>query len=132
MELGDLLAAPAVPQLVVLPACAAAGALEGGRSQMGLAQAFLAAGAQVAIAPVRPVGDTQAARFVAAFYSALAGATGSRTNPSGGLVPLKDAVEFSRQAFRDAALAVSVERRDFTDPEHQPDNGFVSFRLLVP
>ena len=131
VELGDLLAAPAVPQLVVLPACAAAGTLEGGRSQMGLAQAFLAAGARVAIAPIRPVGDTEAARFVGAFYSALARAIGSRTNASG-FAPLKDTVEFSRRAFRDAALAVSVERRDFTAPEHQQDNGSDSFRLLVP
>ena len=72
VELGDLLAAPAVPELVVLSACEAAGTAGGTPSLLGLAQAFVAAGAHAAIAPTRAVGDADARRFVATFYAALA------------------------------------------------------------
>jgi hypothetical protein len=122
VELGDLLALPAVPELVVLPACEAAGTLEGGRSALGLAQAFIAAGARAAVAPVRPIRDTAVAAFVTAFYGAF--------------VPLaaapNDAVESSRRAFHSAALAAATETRNGTDASQPVDPGCEGLRLLVP
>ena len=84
MELGDLLAAPAVPELVVLSACEAAGAAAGTPSVMGLAQAFVAAGAGAAIAPTRAVGDADARRFVATSNPALARAGWGAAEQNGG------------------------------------------------
>jgi hypothetical protein len=93
LELGDLLALPRVPDVVVLSACraGAGGGLgpEGGStSMMGLAQAFLAAGAKAVVAPIRDVADTEARNFVVSFYRALGAGVGEPT-----------------QAFRRAALA---------------------------
>jgi len=73
MQLGDLFALPAVPKVVVLSACRAAAsggtdAERGSASVMGLAQAFLAAGSHLVIAPTRELPDVDARRFIAALY----------------------------------------------------------------
>lgn len=132
VELGDLLAAPAVPELVVLSACEAAGTAAGTPSLMGLAQAFVAAGARAAIAPTRPVGDADARRFVASFYTALAraGWGGANRDDMG--------IEDIRRAFRNAvedldASAPTVgglARGKMQDEKETPT--WRSFRLLVP
>ncbi len=103
-ELGDLLAVARAPDLVVLSACEAAGSDAGGGSLLGLAQAFVLSGAQMAVAPTRPVRDSEARAFVNAFYAALAGGDASA-------VPA---------AFRRAALDVAA------------GNAAQSFRLMVP
>lgn len=131
VELGDLLAAPTVPELVVLPACQAAGALEGGRSAMGLAQAFIAAGSRAAIAPVRPVGDQEVAAFVASFYVAFARVV-RPPHPAAAPAEFGQVVEAGRLAFRSAALAISSKKRNGTGPEPSGDAGCDSLRLLVP
>jgi tetratricopeptide (TPR) repeat protein len=75
VDLGDLLALPRVPPVVVLSACeAGATAFTEGRAQgsmIGLAQAFVASGARAVVAPTRPIGDADARMFMSAFYAAL-------------------------------------------------------------
>ncbi len=76
VELGDLLALPRLPGVVVLSACSAAAARgtdaeAASTSAMGLAQAFLAAGTRMVIAPVRDVSDVAAQNFMASLYEAL-------------------------------------------------------------
>jgi cellulose synthase operon protein C len=96
VELGDLLALPRLPEVVVLSACSAAAtrgtdAEAASTSVMGLAQAFLAAGTQTVIAPVRDVSDVAAQSFMASLYEALR-AAGPSTFP---------------QAFQRAAAAAA-------------------------
>src|SRR5581483_11427995 len=107
LNLGDLLAVPRVPALVVLSACGAAGSgapTGPSTSSMGLAQLFVASGAQAAVAPARDVRDDDARRFVTTFYAGLA----------------EDAAGSFGPAFRRAALA---------DPD---DRTWESFRLVTP
>ncbi|HEU4410626.1 MAG TPA: CHAT domain-containing protein [Polyangiaceae bacterium] len=73
----DVLALARVPATVVLAGCetgrsATAGGVEG----LGLAQAFLAAGAAHVVAASRPVPDALAERLMRAFYEGLAGEGG--------------------------------------------------------
>jgi tetratricopeptide (TPR) repeat protein len=77
IDLGDLLAMPRVPEVVVLSACEAgadaftAGGAAG--STVGLAHAFIASGARAVVAPTRAVGDSDARAFVSRLYAALGG-----------------------------------------------------------
>jgi tetratricopeptide (TPR) repeat protein len=71
LTVGDILALPRAPRLVVLSGC------ETGRtsrrsplSQIGLAQAFSIAGSQVVLAATRPVADELALRMSKALYAA--------------------------------------------------------------
>jgi hypothetical protein len=136
IELGDLLALPSVPEMVVLPACEAAGTLEGGRSALGLAQAFIAAGARIAVAPVRPIRDVEVAAFVSAFYATLA--TPGETRADGAAprtapeAVLTDVVDLGRRAFRNATLATLSKTPDGTQADPLVNTGCESLRLLVP
>lgn len=67
LTVGDILALAAVPRRVVLAGCEAARA-EGEAEGLGLAQAFLVAGADEAIAPTRPVKDEVAATLAVALH----------------------------------------------------------------
>jgi tetratricopeptide (TPR) repeat protein len=125
VELGDLLAIPSVPDLVVMSACEAAGSHQSGSSLMGLAQAFIAAGARAAIAPTRPIRDADARAFVAAFYASFVKGDAGRTAAAFGRM------EDIRAAFRDAALAIESEKRNVPG-ETRERTGWESFRLLVP
>jgi CHAT domain-containing protein len=118
VELGDLLAAPSVPNLVVLSACDAAGTTAHHPSLIGLAQAFVAAGARAVVAPVRAVSDTAAQAFFGAFYASLASAKDDPDREFGA-------------AFRSAVLDVS-RLRDSGESERKDVTGTESFRLLVP
>ncbi|MES1205861.1 MAG: CHAT domain-containing protein [Pseudomonadota bacterium] len=134
VELGDLLAAPSLPDLVFLSACEAAGTTDRQPSLMGLAQAFVAAGSRAAIAPTRRIGDEDARAFVTAFYAQLAqpgSAEGGATTPVGGALDL-GTVASVRTAFRKAALEVFAQRRNVPKTEHPGAAGWESFRLLVP
>ena len=73
---GDVLALPRVPAIVTLAACEAAG--QGGDRRaaivpLGVAEAFLAAGAAAVVAPARAVGDQLASAYMSELYRALAG-----------------------------------------------------------
>jgi hypothetical protein len=133
VELGDLLAAPAVPELVVLSACEAAGTAAGAPSLMGLAQAFVAAGARAAIAPTRVVGDADARRFVATFYAALARAGwGAQRDGAAGIEQIRTAF---RSAGAELAAAPPAVAADVARGQMQTETETAtwrSFRLLVP
>ena len=101
IELGDLLAAPRLPAVVVLSACEAATSVEA--SMMGLAQAFLISGTRAAVAATRPVPDQSARAFMTAFYGNLQGI---------------DAASMAK-AYRQAAVS------------RLADTGSQSFRLVV-
>jgi len=126
IELGDLLAAPGVPELVILSACEAAGTQARQPSLMGLAQAFVAAGAAAALAPTQPVRDADARAFTAAFYRALE----TKLGPRPAAAP-DQAVAHMRAALRDAVTAL---RAPSSAPPGDDSSGgsWESFRLLVP
>jgi hypothetical protein len=136
VELGDLLAAPSLPDLVFLSACEAAGTgtTESQPSLMGLAQAFIAAGSRVAIAPTRPIRDEDARIFVAAFYAAFVRSSTSQRGKAGEFTNAEP-VEYVRKAFRSAALEVFSQRLSQPNvpvQERQDGQGWESIRLLVP
>jgi tetratricopeptide (TPR) repeat protein len=76
LSLGDVLALPRVPPLVVLAACEAARSVAAsGTEGLGLAQAFLAAGAEAVVAPTRRLADQGAGQLFSAFYGEYFGAS---------------------------------------------------------
>jgi tetratricopeptide (TPR) repeat protein len=101
IELGDLLAAPRLPSVVVLSSCEAATSAQA--SMMGLAQAFLISGTRAAVAATRPVPDESARAFMSAFYANLKGI---------------DAASMAK-AYRQAAVS------------RLADTGSQSFRLVL-
>ena len=94
---GDLLALARAPRTVVLSACEA-GRSSGRAEGLGLAQAFVVAGAEEVLAPVRPVADDVALALATAAYEATADAG-----------PGPDTETFA-QAARRAMLRLRVER----------------------
>jgi len=66
---GDILTLPA-PETVVLAGCETGRAAEGRLESIGLAQAFILAGARAVVASSRPVDDRMAAALSAALYEA--------------------------------------------------------------
>jgi tetratricopeptide (TPR) repeat protein len=103
VQLGDLLALPRLPGLVVLSACHAAApastATESSTSMVGLAQAFLVAGTHSVVAPTRDVADGDARAFVARLYDRM----GSGGEPSMGSAfrqAAMDSVGSTSQSFR--------------------------------
>jgi hypothetical protein len=100
----DILALNRAPARVVLAGCRAAGTASASPGDtLGVAQAFLVAGSEVAVAPTRPVSDELSARFARALYEAL------RTTPD------------LARATRDAQLRL---RKD------DPTSDWASFRAL--
>jgi CHAT domain-containing protein len=95
----DILALRSAPRVVVLSACESAGAAEG----FGLAQAFLAAGAEAVIATSRPIPDGSGKALLLALHARLATGADVAT------------------AFREAQVPLLTT--DTTAPR---------FRLLVP
>ncbi|MBC8134130.1 MAG: CHAT domain-containing protein [Deltaproteobacteria bacterium] len=135
VELGDLLTAPTLPQVVFLSACEAAGTVTVQPSLMGLAEAFIAAGSQVAIAPTRPIRDEDARIFVTAFYKEFASLAAGKAIGRGPSteVGAELQVNFVRYAFRSAALALLQQTRNGLAHNKKNDGaGWESFRLLVP
>ncbi|MBX3186182.1 MAG: CHAT domain-containing protein [Labilithrix sp.] len=73
LTIADVLASPSsLPARVVLSGCETAKTDEGGAESLGMAQAFILAGSEAVIAPVRPVDDALAARLSKELYGALA------------------------------------------------------------
>jgi CHAT domain-containing protein len=104
----DILALARVPERVVLSACDAARMPDDSPAEgLGVAHAFLVAGAGAVVATSRPAGDKLAGRIMAGLY---------REWPGGGEVSLAD-------ALRRAELAARRET---------PEEDWASFRLLVP
>jgi hypothetical protein len=87
LDLADILTLSRVPRRIVLSSCEAASAGDARESRasggFGLAQAFVVAGAEVAIAPVRPVHDATMLSFATALATELADRT---ADPSGALL----------------------------------------------
>lgn len=70
LSVSDVLALPRVPDVVVLSACQTSGAGDAGQSgSVGLADAFLVAGARGVLATARAVDDEDALTFIRAFYA---------------------------------------------------------------
>jgi len=67
LNAGDILTLP-VPPVVVLAGCETGRAAEGPLESIGLAQAFILAGARAVVASSRPVDDRMAARLSEALY----------------------------------------------------------------
>lgn len=63
LTVGDILATSPLPRTVVLAGCEAGRDAEGGAEGLGLAQAFVAGGAEAVLAPTRKVDDIFAHRF---------------------------------------------------------------------
>jgi len=102
----DVLALPRAPAHVVLSGCDTARTAPEARSTgLGLAQAFVVAGAASVIAATRPLDDRLAERLMAALYASGSG--------------LRDPAA----ALREAALAVHSEN---------PASDWASLRVLVP
>jgi tetratricopeptide (TPR) repeat protein len=73
LTLGDVLSLAHVPERVVLSGCETARASDASRPEgLGLAQAFLAAGARFVVAPVREVDDALSLGVAEALYGPLA------------------------------------------------------------
>ena len=108
LTVGDVLALRRVPSWVVLSGCETARASqESPVESMGLAQAFLAAGAQAGVAAWRVVDDAQAMELMRALYRH--GGPGTSTT-----LP---------EALRQAQLDLRARR---------PDADWAAFRALVP
>jgi CHAT domain-containing protein len=73
LSIPDILAMDRVPPIVVLSGCETARADPNGPEGLGMAQAFLAAGAHQVIASVRPVNDALAVSVSKRFYAAWGG-----------------------------------------------------------
>jgi CHAT domain-containing protein len=73
IALGDVLALDRAPAGVVLSACESARAdLDASAESLGLAQAFVAAGAEAVVAPTRAVGDALASKLARLLYEGWA------------------------------------------------------------
>jgi hypothetical protein len=105
LELSDLLAMSAAPRVVVLAGCETAKTGEALVATLGLAQAFVHAGTDAAVATARPVDDGLARAFSEAFYASA---------------PLERGVEL---AFRSAVGSLM---------QSHPKGDYGAFRLVVP
>lgn len=111
LTVGDVLALSPAPRLVVLSGC------ETGRSDgLGLAHAFVAAGAQAAVGTTRVVPDAAAARVMALFYE--------------NLQPGPSEADAASLALRAAVRALLREHRASGVPDDAVD--WKSFRVFVP
>jgi tetratricopeptide (TPR) repeat protein len=96
LTLEDVLVAGVPADLVVLSGCETGASVPvGDRNGVGLAEAFLAAGARTVLATERVVGDIEAGAFVARFHEALA-----TTEPGGAWQAATRADPAGSEAFR--------------------------------
>lgn len=107
IEVGDIFSLPRAPSRVVLDAC------EAGRADpraqgigLGLAQAFVASGSAIVVAPTRPVPDRVGMALARVLYPTFATAD------------LKSATEIARAALRDLARSAPAD--------------WDAFRIFVP
>jgi tetratricopeptide (TPR) repeat protein len=117
LSIGDVLALPRAPSVVVLSACEGAkaqgaGAVEG----LGLAHAFLSAGADAVVASTRPVNDTLAESIVMSLYG------GASNGASGVIAGLRSAEDAAKRLQKTALVEMA----------RKPDGDWASFRVLVP
>jgi CHAT domain-containing protein len=112
LALADVLALPRAPAHVVLAGCETARTSDESPVEgLGLAQAFVAAGSEAVVAPLRPVRDDVAARIASALYEGS-----DRLGASVGVIDVAAAL---RQALMSA-------RHD------DPTSDWAAFRLLTP
>ena len=127
LTVGDILALPAVPRSVVLSGCHTAGATTARAQTLGVAQAFVAAGAEVAIAARRPVRDELARAMSVALYRHAAMDSESGENPA---AP-DDATDWADWAdWVDWAEALRKAQLDIRRAD--PASDWAAFRALVP
>ncbi|MBI4511951.1 MAG: CHAT domain-containing protein [Deltaproteobacteria bacterium] len=107
ITVGDVLALSRVPKVVVLSGCETARAPSPGPTSMGLAHAFLLAGAQGVVAATRPVGDTLASQVTTMFYRVM----GANDSLDVGTV---------------------VGRAQAELAERSPTSDWAAFRVLIP
>jgi tetratricopeptide (TPR) repeat protein len=100
LNAGDILTLP-VPPAVVLAGCETGRAAEGPLESIGLAQAFILAGARAVIAASRPVDDRMTAQLSEALYEA-----GGRPEPSA----LPERLRQAQQKLRDEGADWSAFR----------------------
>jgi tetratricopeptide (TPR) repeat protein len=106
LTIGDVLALHHAPRRVVLSGCETArSSREGPAEGLGLGQAFVIAGSDEVVAPVRPVRDALAAALTRAFYEALPTASSA-----------SDALAHAQNAVR----------------REMPGEDWASFRVLSP
>jgi CHAT domain-containing protein len=108
-SVGDVLASRRAPTRVVLSACEGARSSFEAAEGLGLAQAFLVAGAQSVIAPTRAVKDELAQAFARAFYASLL-----------------------RPGARDGTPATALREAQIAIAAAQPDADWAAFRALSP
>ena len=108
LTVGDVLALEAAPRLVVLSACEAA---QGEALGMGLAQAFIAAGASAVVAPARPVPDEVAREMSVTLHRYL--------SDHGGGSPGDELIAAFHAAQRELA-------------QKSEPSSYFSYRILVP
>jgi CHAT domain-containing protein len=108
LSIADVLALPRAPKRLILSGCETARTAADARAEgLGLAQAFIVAGAEVVVAATRRTDDRLAQRIMRAFYAAW-GDRRAATAP---------------EALRRAMLAVQQE---------SPGEDWAGFRVLVP
>jgi CHAT domain-containing protein len=106
MTVGDILTLPAAPDYVILSGCETAASADQGGSGLGLAQAFIIAGAEWVVASSRTVNDADAARIVSELFD-------QRVLPTS-----------------DVGLLLQKAQRKLL--EARPEVDWASFRVLVP
>jgi CHAT domain-containing protein len=106
MTVGDILTLPASPDYVILSGCETAASADRSGSGLGLAQAFVIAGAEWVVASSRAVTDTDAARLVTELFD-------QRGFPGA-----------------DAGFLLQAAQRKLL--ETRPEVDWASFRVLVP
>jgi CHAT domain-containing protein len=105
LTIGDVLALPRVPPQVVLSGCETARATASSAPALGIAQAFVVAGAREVVAATRPVDDALAAQVVSRVMTSL-------------------------DASADLGTALAKAQADLAREEQQSD--WATFRVLVP
>lgn len=106
MTVGDILTLPASPDYVILSGCETAASADRSGSGLGLAQAFVIAGAEWVVASSRMVKDADAARIVMELFD-------QRGLPSS-----------------DVGFLLQAAQRELI--ETRPEVDWASFRVLVP
>jgi CHAT domain-containing protein len=107
MTIGDILTLPAAPDHAILAGCETATSAETSGAGLGLAQAFVIAGAEWVVASSRAVKDSDAARIVVDLFD-----------------------QRVRHPSSDIGFLLRAVQRDLL--EAQPEVDWASFRVIVP
>ena len=127
LSVHDILALPSVPADVVLSGCETARQAEAAPlEEVGLAQAFLAAGARTAIAATRPVDDLLARELASALYANA----GVRSADAGVPVATGAGLPVADAPTREP-LEAALRRAQLDLHQASPTRDWAAFRILV-